>query len=149
MNIRYANTKDIELIARNNQLMALETESRELPDDIIFSGVEAVLDDPALGFYLILEKDGTPAGQLLVTTEWSDWRNGMFWWIQSVYVTPHFRKQGVYRTLHEETKKLARETGNVVGIRLYVDYDNENAQAVYRKMGMKESNYIFFEEDWS
>ena len=149
MKIRYADKTDIQLIAQNNQAMALETEDKRLNDSVIIPGVEAIFNDPKLGFYLILEISGIQAGQLMVTPEWSDWRNGLFWWIQSVYVKPEFRNKGVYRALHEETRRLAKENGNVVGIRLYVDHDNSGAQAVYKKMGMKESNYVFFEEDWS
>ena len=101
------------------------------------------------GFYLIAESDGIPEGQLMITKEWSDWRNGEFWWIQSVYVHPDFRKNNIYKKLYNEAIKLAKEFENVCGIRLYVDKDNNIVQKVYSKLGMKESNYLFFEEDWS
>lgn len=148
MKIRMAQGKDAERIASYNSAMARETEGKSLKSDIIRSGVNAVLNDPSLGFYLILEINEFPAGQVLITTEWSDWRNNYFWWIQSVYVHPDYRKQGIYRALHEEIRKRAKTAGNVAGIRLYVDSDNIDAQNVYQKMGMVESNYRFFEEEW-
>jgi len=149
MKIRLAHKSDAQLIAENNQALAKETEDKNLKNELIIPGVKSVLNNPEKGFYLILEIDGNPAGQLMVTTEWSDWRNGHFWWIQSVYVHNEYRKLGVYRALHEETRKRAKAAGNVVGIRLYVDNDNTDAQKVYRQMGMVESNYKFYEEEWS
>ena len=85
----------------------------------------------------------------MITKEWSDWRNCEFWWIQSVYVHSEYRKNYIYRKLYNEAIKLAKESENVCGIRLYVDKDNNIAQKVYSKLGMKKSNYLFFEEDWS
>ncbi len=84
----------------------------------------------------------------MITFEWSDWRNGAVWWIQSVYVAPAWRRRGVYATLHEEVRRLARESG-AVGLRLYVDEDNTSARAVYRALGMQPSRYLMFEEMWA
>jgi ribosomal protein S18 acetylase RimI-like enzyme len=130
--------------------MAIETEQKVLQEDAIRSGVEAVLNDDSKGTYFIVENNkGQNCGQLMITKEWSDWRNGTFWWIQSVYIKPQFRRQGLYRHLHEEAKRLAKLDGNVCGIRLYVESENYAAKKVYAHMGMNETNYQFFEEDWS
>ncbi|MDP7128378.1 MAG: GNAT family N-acetyltransferase, partial [Candidatus Marinimicrobia bacterium] len=96
-------------------------------------------------FYLLAEADGQVAGQLMITTEWSDWRNGNFWWIQSVYVKPDFRHKGIYCRLHETVLKMVRENRDICGIRLYVDTFNISAQETYRKLGMDKSNYIIME----
>ena len=147
--IRNANKDDITTIVNFNSAMAMETEQKLLDFNTVHDGVNELLNNNELGFYLIAESDGTPAGQLMITKEWSDWRNGEFWWIQSVYVHLDCRKNNIYRKLYNEAIKLAKESENVCGIRLYVDKDNNIAQKVYSKLGMKESNYIFFEEDWS
>ena len=147
--IRNANKDDITTIVNFNSAMAMETEQKLLDFNTVHEGVNELLNNNELGFYLIAESDDTPVGQLMITKEWSDWRNGEFWWIQSVYVHLDYRKNNIYRKLYNEAIKLAKESENVCGIRLYVDKDNNIAQKVYSKLGMKESNYIFFEEDWS
>ncbi len=147
--IRNANKDDISTIAKFNSAMAMETENKQLDPVTVNNGVNELLNNSEHGFYLIAENNDNPVGQLMITKEWSDWRNGEFWWIQSVYVGPEYRKNNIYRKLYNEAIKLAKESENVCGIRLYVDKDNNIAQKVYSKMGMKESNYIFFEEDWS
>jgi len=147
--IRNANKDDITTIVNFNSAMAMETEQKLLDFNTVHGGVNELLNNNELGFYLIAESDDTPVGQLMITKEWSDWRNGEFWWIQSVYVHLDYRKNNIYRKLYNEAIKLAKESENVCGIRLYVDKDNNIAQKVYSKLGMKESNYIFFEEDWS
>ncbi len=147
--IRYANKDDISIIVNFNSAMAMETENKQLNIFTVNKGVETALKNSELGFYLIAESDGVPVGQLMVTREWSDWRNGEFWWIQSVYVHSDYRKNNVYRKLYNEVIKLAKESGKVCGIRLYVDKNNTKAQKVYTKLGMTDSNYLFFEEDWS
>jgi len=100
-------------------------------------------------FYLIAESYGIPVGQLMIIKEWSDWRNGEFWRTQSVYVHPDFRKDNIYKNLYNEAIHLAKESDKVCGIRLYVDKDNTAAQNSYSKLGMKKSNYVFFEKGWS
>ncbi len=147
--IRNANKNDISVIEEFNSAMAIETESRQLDPVTIRKGVETALNDLELGFYLIAENDGVPVGQLMITKEWSDWRNGEFWWIQSVYVHSDFCKNNVYRTLYNEVISLAKKSKKVCGIRLYVDKNNTIAQKTYSKLGMKESNYIFFEKEWT
>ncbi|MBW7906769.1 MAG: GNAT family N-acetyltransferase [Phycisphaerae bacterium] len=156
LSIRRATPADAELIAAFNQAMAAETEGRRLDGATLAAGVRAVLREPARGVYYLAERSeglsargGAVVGQLLLTYEWSDWRNGWFWWIQSVYVAPAARGGGVYRKLHEHVAALARAAGDVCGVRLYVDAGNAAAQAVYRRLGMTVTNYRLFETDWS
>ncbi|MBN2280689.1 MAG: GNAT family N-acetyltransferase [Candidatus Marinimicrobia bacterium] len=145
MEIRKANEKDIDTIARFNINMALETENKSLHKEIITKGVETMIQNPCLGFYLMAEIDGKIAGSLMVTTEWSDWRNGFFWWIQSVYVEKEFRRQGVYSSLYHHVKKLS-ESEKVCGFRLYVEKENFIARKTYEKLGMSETHYRMYEE---
>ncbi len=147
LTIRPAERDDLERIVLFNQAMARETEGRELDRTVLSRGVETVLKDAARGRYFVAERDGEVVGQLLVTTEWSDWRNGAFWWIQSVYVSKTCRREGIYARLHEYVRDLAR-TERAIGLRLYVERDNEPAKSTYRSLGMAESSYRFFEEVW-
>ena len=128
--------------------MAQETEGLALDADVVRPGVAAVLADDALGFYLVAEVDGQAAGQLMVTYEWSDWRNGLFWWIQSVYVRLEFRRRGVYSALHRHVAQAAREAGGVCGIRLYVEQDNTIAQQVYKSLEMHRTRYQMYEVEF-
>ena len=146
--VRLAQPADVSTIAAFNRAMALETESLDLDARRLRRGVQAVLDDPAKGFYLVAEQEGETAGQLMVTFEWSDWRNGVFWWIQSVYVRPESRGRGVYRTLYATALERARAAGNVCGLRLYVEKENERAKAAYRQAGMRQTVYDMFEVDF-
>lgn len=132
-------------IAAFNVAMARETEDLALDPARVCKGVEAVLDNPRLGFYLVARSAGRTVGCLLITHEWSDWRNGMFWWIQSVYVAPDHRGRGIYRRLYEDVRSRALNDGNVCGIRLYVERDNRVAQDVYGALGMENSGYLVFE----
>ena len=125
--------------------MAKETEGKELDINLLRPGVEAVLTRNDLGFYLIAERMGRPVGQLLITYEWSDWRNAYFWWIQSVYVSPENRRMGVYKALHIYAAVEARRQGNVCGMRLYVDKDNTVAQGVYEGLRMHQNHYDMYE----
>lgn len=142
---RPAVSADFRVIVEFNLSMARESEGLELDRAKLERGVEAALSDPAKGVYLVADVDGAPSGCLLVTSEWSDWRNGWAWWIQSVYVMPAARRRGVYRALHERVLELARERGDVVSLRLYVDRNNLPAQSTYRKLGMEASHYLMFE----
>ncbi len=146
--IRLGTTDDISALAQNHREMALETENKYLDVDTTLRGTHAVIDDPNKGFYLIAERDGVMVGQLLVTFEWSDWRSGVFWWIQSVYVLPDARRMGVYRTLYGHVLEAAKNAQNVCGVRLYVDKDNGKAQATYRAMGMQAAHYDMYEVDF-
>ena len=143
--IRKATYLDISNIVGFNNAMALETEGKTLDYITLKQGVSEVLSDPLKGFYLIAVFSGTVVGQLMITSEWSDWRNGYFWWIQSVYIKQDHRKRGVYRALNEEVLSLAKNNGNICGIRLYVDRDNTIAQRVYHNLGMSTSNYDMYE----
>ena len=146
MNIRIATKDDAAAMVEFNQAMALETEHKNLDNDILSKGVAAVFDDPQKGFYVVADDEGQILGGLMVTFEWSDWRNGWFWWIQSVYVRPEGRGKSVYSKLYQFVKDRAVEEGNVCGFRLYVEKENEHAQAVYKKLGMEETYYLMFEE---
>ena len=146
MLIRHAVSTDIETIARHNALMALETEYKTLDMPTVITAVKAALDDPSKGFYLVAETEGQTAGNLMVTYEWSDWRNCNMWWIQSVYVNENFRRKGVYRALYEETRRRAKEAGAKI-IRLYVEKQNTIAQKTYESLGMQESGYLLYETE--
>jgi GNAT superfamily N-acetyltransferase len=148
--------------------MARETEGKELDLARLRAGVEAVLGDASRGFYLVAEipsaslsqrhvlseaergvrGDWQVVGQLLITTEWSDWRNGFFWWVQSVYVAPHYRRQGVYRALDNYLRAEALRRGDVCGLRLYVARTNQVAQQVYANLGMVRSHYDMYEVEF-
>ncbi len=146
MNIRIANFKDADSLVEFNQAMALETEGKRLDAQILKSGVEAVFQDENKGFYVVAESGGVITGGLMITFEWSDWRGQWFWWIQSVYILPKFRGQGIYRQLYGFVKVKAQERNDVCGFRLYVETENERAQRVYEKLGMQKSHYLMFEE---
>jgi len=145
--IRLAKEEDVSLIARFNFQLAFETENRELDLETLKKGVFEFFKTPAYGFYLVAEEllSGEPIGCLLITYEWSDWRNGLFFWIQSVYVLPEWRRKGVYRSLYEKVKSLAKERGGVCGYRLYVEKENTRAQKTYESLGMEETCYLMYE----
>jgi ribosomal protein S18 acetylase RimI-like enzyme len=145
MKIRRANPNDVESLVAFNQAMALETENKVLDSKTLTSGVKGILENQARGFYLVAEDQGEIAGSLMVTFEWSDWRNANFWWVQSVYILPQHRRQGVYSQLYNEIRRLADDSDNVCGYRLYVEKDNLAAQKTYESLGMSESHYLMFE----
>jgi len=146
LQIRPAQAADAEVLAEFNIAMARETEGKRLLPAVVGAGVRRMLAEPALGFYLVAEGGGEIAGSLMVTTEWSDWRNGRFWWIQSVYVRPGWRRQGVFRALYRELGRIAEGEPDVCGFRLYVEHENANAQATYRSLGMAGTDYLLFEQ---
>jgi GNAT superfamily N-acetyltransferase len=143
--IREGVPDDATVIIQFNAAMARQTERRELDGATLAAGVRAALADPGKARYLVAEIDGSVVGQLMITREWSDWRNGDIWWVQSVYVRPEFRRRGVFRALYERAKSEARGAG-AVGIRLYVDCDNTTAQQAYETLGMSRSNYRVMEQ---
>jgi ribosomal protein S18 acetylase RimI-like enzyme len=143
--IRDANIKDHSHIVDFQMAMALETEELILEQNTLSKGVKAVLEDPSKARYFIAEGEGKPAGMLMITTEWSDWRNRWVWWIQSVYILPECRKMGIYKILYEHVKRIVSNSDSIGGIRLYVDRRNTRAQAVYTNLGMNGDHYATFE----
>jgi ribosomal protein S18 acetylase RimI-like enzyme len=149
LTIRQARPADAAVIADFNSRLAWETEGRRLASATVRRGVEALLGDPAKGIYFVAELEGVVVGQLLITYEWSDWRNGNFWWIQSVYVAAEFRQGGVFRALFEQVRQQAKARPDVCGLRLYVESNNGRAQSAYERLGMSRAHYDVFELDWS
>lgn len=143
--VRRAIKEDIPTIVRFNQAMALETEGITLDTQRLYKGVEFVFENETAGFYIVCEIEGVVKACLMITFEWSDWRNGTFWWIQSVYVKKEYRKLGLYKQMYSFIKTLVEENKEIAGIRLYVDRENVLAQQVYTKLGMAKSNYQMFE----
>jgi len=141
LHIRMGTPADENVAVAFNAAMAAETEGKTLHEPTLRAGVRAALADPAKGFYLMAERDGEVVGQLMVTTEWSDWRNGWYWWIQSVYVTPAARQAGVFRALFDHLKGKALADPTVIGLRLYVEHDNERARRVYAALGLSAEPY--------
>lgn len=146
MKIRRATIDDAAALAKFNIKNALETEAIELIPEVATAGVKSMISNPQMGFYLVVEDDGMLQASLMITTEWSDWRNGLFWWVQSVYVNQQYRRQGLYRKLYQRVKTLAEAEDNVCGFRLYVEHDNHVAQETYRSLNMEETSYKLFEE---
>jgi len=142
--IREAEPEDAVILAKNNVAMALETEGKALDPDVIGPGVRAVLGDAHKGRYWVAESAGTIIGQIMVTYEWSDWRNGTIWWIQSVYVHPEHRRRGIFSALYRHVEALAHDN-NACGLRLYVEDSNERAQKTYQSLGMVIPNYQVME----
>ena len=142
LTIRRAEPRDAAVVADFNQRLAWETEHKRLDSEVLARGVSKVFTDPAKGFYLVAESTDAIVGQLMVTYEWSDWRDGWFWWVQSVYVRDDYRRQGVFRSLFLSMVQQAKAAGNVVGVRLYVERENERAQATYAQLGMIDPGYF-------
>lgn len=149
MPVRDAKLEDAPTISRFNADMAEETEGRRPDEAVLRRGVERGLVRPELCRYWVAERDGEVVGQVMVTFEWSDWRDGVVWWLQSVYVAPVHRRSGIFRALYEHVEKRARSDGEVVALRLYVEHDNVSAQQTYRALGMQRTDYLVFETDWS
>lgn len=144
--IRTAEPQDIETIVELNLAMAWETEHVSLSQATLTQGVRSVMGNPGHGFYVVAESDGQVVGCLLITFEWSDWRCGLFWWIQSLYIRPLFRRQGIFRQLHDFVKTEAIGRCNVCGIRLYVEQSNQVAQRAYQEIGMHARSYRMYEQ---
>jgi GNAT superfamily N-acetyltransferase len=145
LRIRQATLSDAPLLAQYNLQLALETEDLRLDPATVNQGVRAVLQDPAKGIYYVVEAEGAVVGQLMITYEWSDWRNGQIWWIQSVYVLPDFRGRGVFTALFRHIESLARSQKEVCSLRLYMHADNAAARRAYERLGMKATAYQVFE----
>ncbi|WP_254200763.1 MULTISPECIES: GNAT family N-acetyltransferase [unclassified Lysobacter] len=158
LRIRPAHAHDRDLLAQWAQAMALETEHKHLDEATVRAGMEAGIADPAKARYFIAMQESAvagretiaaPAGTLMLTREWSDWRNGDWWWIQSVYVAPPFRRQGVFSALYRHVETLARQTPGVVGLRLYVERENTNAFKTYTALGMVDAGYAILEAEFA
>ncbi len=145
LSIRRAGPEDAAVVAEFNRLLALESEGKTLDAAVLAAGVAAGLADPNKSVYFLAEEDGKAIGQIMYTLEWSDWRNGWFWWIQSVYVSAEARRRGVFRALYEHVEQAARADGTVIGLRLYVEQANHVAQETYRRMGMETAGYFVFQ----
>ena len=146
LQIRVAVPADSELIAAHNSKMAYETEGRMLESETARDGVLSVLEDPAKGWYLLAESDGVVVGQCLITLEWSDWRNGHYWWIQSVYIVPECRRTGVFSMIYAWISDEAHSRPDVSGLRLYVEQENLTAREAYHSLGMKKTPYVMYED---
>ena len=146
--IRMGEAHDAPTLVKSNVAMAWETEQKKLSPDVVARGVRNLLSNPRNGFYVLAEIDHEVVGSLMVTYEWSDWRDALFWWIQSVYIKPAFRKRGVFRRLYEFVKEEALHETGVCGLRLYVEQGNIIAQKTYESIGMIPAPYRFYEESF-
>ena len=144
--VRRADADDADVIVAFNRAMALETEGKVLREEVASRGVAGLFANPGLGFYVVAEAGGEVVGSLMITTEWSDWRDGSFWWIQSVYVRPDSRQRGIYRRLYRFVQDMAAKDPAVCGFRLYAERGNSIAQKAYKALGMEETSYVMFEE---
>ena len=150
--IRQATDADLESLVAFSTAMAMETEGRKLDQARLREGTRSLLGSPANGFFMVAETPVTDppqlVGQLMITFEWSDWRNGVFWWIQSVYVDPAWRRRGVFRRMHDAIVSQAKVDPKVCGIRLYVEQENRTAKTAYRRVGLAQSAYKIYEKDF-
>ena len=145
INVRAASPLDFELIASFQMAMAWETEHLRLNKKTVVAGVKAVFANASVGKYFVAVQEEAVVASLLITYEWSDWRNGTVYWIQSVYVKPEFRNQGVFKTLYQHIKEIVLKDDRVMGIRLYVDKNNLRARQVYERLQMNGDHYAFYE----
>ncbi len=148
LTIRQAVPSDSPALVAFNEMMAQETEGISLDRSRLRKGIESLFEDRSRGEYFVAEVDGKIVGQLMITYEWSDWRNGTFWWIQSVYTDRNYRNKGVFRSLYRHVETLARSRSDVCGLRLYVEEHNSRAQKTYESLGMNHSRYRMMEVDF-
>jgi ribosomal protein S18 acetylase RimI-like enzyme len=144
--VRNARPEDVAPMARWAAAMALETEHKQLDAPVVLRGIQRGFDDPNKGRYFVAEVAGERAGMLMLTWEWSDWRDGWWWWIQSVYVDAAFRRRGIYRALYAHVLELAQADPEVRGIRLYVERENTRARRTYEDLGMLDAGYAMYEK---
>jgi ribosomal protein S18 acetylase RimI-like enzyme len=144
--VRRGAPADAPVVAEFNARLAWETEGKRLDPDVLAAGVAAGLADANKGIYFVAEEGGAILGMMMVTYEWSDWRNGWLWWIQSVYVRSAARRRGVFRTLYEYVYQAACREPDVIGLRLYVEHNNQVAQQTYLRLGMEEAGYRVFQK---
>jgi GNAT superfamily N-acetyltransferase len=146
VHVRAARADDRDTLVQFNAAMALETEHKILDPAVLGAGVGAVLAESKRGFYLVAECDGVVSGCLMITFEWSDWRNGDWWWLQSVYIVPEYRRRGVFRALYAYVEHMAGARADVVGVRLYVERGNAHAQRTYAALGLRDAGYLMLEK---
>ena len=143
--IRKATIADIPVLVAFQQKLAQETENVTLDNAILHKGMQAMFDDPSKGFYNVVEDNGVVIGCHMITYEWSDWRNGLVWWLQSVYVIESYRKQGIFKLMYENIVRIIQNDSSLIGLRLYVDKTNARAMKVYESMGMNGEHYTVYE----
>ncbi len=143
--IRKATIADIPFLVAFQQKLAQETENVTLDNVILHKGMQAMFDDPSKGFYNVVEDNGVVIGCHMITYEWSDWRNGLVWWLQSVYVIESYRKQGIFKLMYENIVRIIQNDPSLIGLRLYVDKTNARAMKVYESMGMNGEHYTVYE----
>ncbi len=143
--IRKATIADIPFLVAIQQKLAQETENVTLDNAILHKGMQAMFDDPSKGFYNVVEDNGVVIGCHMITYEWSDWRNGLVWWLQSVYVIESYRKQGIFKLMYENIVRIIQNDSSLIGLRLYVDKTNARAMKVYESMGMNGEHYTVYE----
>ncbi|HEX5271495.1 MAG TPA: GNAT family N-acetyltransferase [Gemmataceae bacterium] len=143
--IRRGTPDDLPVIVEFNRRLAEETENKALDPEVLRRGILATFDDPHKGPYFVAEEGGEVLGQMQITYEWSDWRNGWMWWIQGVYVRADARRRGVFRALYRHVYEAARADPEVIALRLYVERDNRRAQDTYSGLGMSQTGYVVFE----
>jgi len=148
LSVRTGQEKDIDTLVKFTIALAQESERKQLSPPIVTRGVQTLFKNPQHGFYVVAEIADEIVGSCMVTYEWSDWRCGLFWWIQSVYVKQEFRRQGIFRKLYESLRQMASHEQNVCGFRLYVEKSNHTGQNTYAGVGMKLSPYMFYEESF-
>jgi GNAT superfamily N-acetyltransferase len=146
IHVRPARQEDVSLMVRWQMARALETEDKPLDEAVLARGIQRAFDDANKGRYFIADIEGRPAGTLMLTWEWSDWRDGWWWWIQSVFVETGFRRRGVYRALYAHVRALAEADPEVRGLRLYVEQENVNARRTYEFLGMQHPGYVMYEK---
>ncbi len=149
ISVRDARPDDLDVIVAFNAALANETESKALDLSVLRTGIRRALEDPDRLRYWVAESAGWVVGQSAITREWSDWRNGWLWWLQSVFVHPEHRGQGVFRVLYSRIQEEARSDPDVIGLRLYVEQANELAQQTYQSLGMRPGGYLVFEALWN
>jgi GNAT superfamily N-acetyltransferase len=149
LTIRQADLSDASVIAEFNLRLAEETEELQLDPDCVSKGVAAILADPSKGLYYVALVEREVVGQVMITYEWSDWRNGNLWWLQSVYVRKEFRRKGIFRALFKHLQELASSRGDVRGLRLYMHSENGRARNSYQQLGMKPTQYEVFEMEFN
>ncbi len=143
--VRSARPADVPVLVEYNRRLAAETEDKALDPEVVTRGVNATFSDPHKGPYYVADEGGDVLGQLQITFEWSDWRDGWMWWIQGVYVRADARRRGVFRALYDHVYQAAQADPEVIALRLYVERDNRRAQETYTRLGMTQTGYLLFE----